>query len=114
MTGYDVCKRAFSLFGVSQEAVVCDPGAQSRVLLDIFNQLLLDLKCREVDSLSTELQAEDAQIDALVYGVAMMTALARADRAKNDLFARLYNAKRALALKEVTRIGDVLPKPAEV
>ena len=114
MTGYDVYKRALSLLSLSKEQVFRDREAENSASLEILNQLLLDLKCREVSSLSDELNISESKREALGYGIAMMTALMLGDSAKNSLFAQFYNAKRSVALSELTHISDVLPKLTEV
>ncbi len=114
MTGYDVFKRALSLLNLSGKTVFRDREAENSAVLEILNQLLLDLKCKEIASLGQTLVISDSKSEALVYGVAMMIALTVGDAAKNGLFAEVYNAKRSIALSELTHIRDVLPCVTEV
>ena len=114
MTGYDIYKRARSLLRLSKETVFFDREAENSASLEILNQLLLDLKCGEVTSLSEELKISETKKEALAYGVAMLTALTLGDGGKNSLFTQLYNAKRSMALAELTHIRDVLPTQTEV
>ncbi len=114
MTGYDIIKRAFSLLGISKETVFCNSEAENSSSLELLNQLLTDLKCKQIASLSEPLEIGERKGEALGYGIAMLMALTFGDSAKNQLFAGLYNAKRALALAEKDVIRDVLPEITEV
>jgi len=110
MTGYDVYKRTLSLSGRSDSA---EGGFSQQVLLermpDIINQICFDLKIDPIKALEDTLNANDKQIDALCYGTAMLLAVSEGESGRNQLFTQIYNAKRAAALSEMTRIEDNMP-----
>lgn len=111
MTGYDVIKRAMSLLGYS--SAEGDPAESELTALkglEIIRQLLMDLRCGGISSLSDNLDISGAQEDALCYGTAMLLALTEGDTNKNRLFAEIYNAKRGTALAEMSSVKDCLPK----
>lgn len=56
------------------------------------------------------LLSEKLLFDVMTYGVAAYIAAAKEDLAKQQLFASLYNIKRAGAKEEIS-VVDKLPKP---
>lgn len=56
------------------------------------------------------LLSEKALYDVMPYGVAAYIAAAKEDTAKTQLFAGLYNVKRA-SIKEQISVADKMPKP---
>ncbi len=111
MTGYDVIKRAIHLLGYSGEEVdTSETHGAAEKGLEIINQLLPDLNCNGIFSLLDSLEIPKAKEEALFYGAAMLLALIEGDANKNQLFAEMYNAKRATALAEISGVKDTLPK----
>ena len=89
MTGYDVIKRAMHLLGYSgQEGDPSESQGTAEKDLEIINQLLPDLNCGGILSLSDFLETTN----------------------KNHLFAEMYNAKRATALAQISGVTDTLPQ----
>ncbi len=114
MTGYDVLKRAMALLGFSEQSY--EPIGTDKINLsgkEIINQILADLKEKEIASLSDKLVLSTGKGEAIHYGVAMLLSLSEGDTAKNQAFAGIYNAKRAEALKTTERIADVIPNITE-
>ncbi len=105
MTGNEIYKRALGLLGYLNG----DTENFLKRALDIINQICLDLKIPALKRLSDTLQISNQKIDALCYGTAMLFALVEGDGAKNQLFASLYNSKRATALSCSEKIEDKLP-----
>lgn len=110
MKGFDIYKRCIVLMGYTSS----DSDAISdRTLIDrfpeIINQIAMDLKAEPIESLSEDIKLSAPKQEALCYGAAMLLALTEGDGAKNQLFAGIYNAKRAAALCETDSISDVLP-----
>ena len=111
MTGYDVIRRAFNLLGYLGDGQ--DPCTSDKTAANGFgfiNQLLSDLKCHSISSLQDSLGISSAKEEALCYGVAMLFALTEGDGNKNRIFSEIYNAKRGIALAEISGVKDVLPK----
>ena len=114
MKGFDIYKRAMLLLGYND--IVNTSSLQARFEeqgTEVISQIAADLKISDIPSLSSDINIEREQSEALMYGTAMILALTEGDSAKNRVFTELYNAKRAAALKEIGRIADVLPS-AEV
>lgn len=114
MTGYDVIKRAMHLLGYSGDAG--DPselGSTSVKGFEIIKQLLIDLKCSDISSLSEAFDISKTKEDALCYGAAMLLALTEGDADKNRIFTEIYNSKRAAALCSTECVKDCLPKVTE-
>ncbi len=110
MTGYDVIKRAINLLGYSGDGVdPCESDSTSAKGLEIIKQLLSDLRCGGISSLSDPLDISQAKEDALCYGAAMLLALTVGDAERNRLFTEIYNAKRGAALGNTARVQDRLP-----
>ena len=111
MPGYDVIKRAMHLLGYSgQEGDPSESQGTAEKDLEIINQLLPDLNCGGILSLSDFLETTKAKEEALIYGVAMLLALTEGDANKNHLFAEMYNAIRATALAQISAVTDTLPQ----
>ena len=110
MTGYDIYKRVLGLLGYLN-ANYTNGGNENflKRALDIINQICLDLNIPQINFLSDKIVADDKKLDALCYGSAMLMALVESDGAKNELFAKLYNAKRSIALSSKDSIEDKLP-----
>ncbi len=110
MKGYDLYKRVLNLLGYmySDDGITSDNLLYKRALYAI-NQILLDLGQNEIEDMNCEINLSKAQLDALVYGVAMMLSLIGGDGERNRLFANIYNAKRGGALNTVDNITDAMP-----
>ena len=109
MTGYDIYKRVLNISGYHNFA---DDSFSKQVVLekmpDIINKICFDLKIAEIKELEDIINATQKQIDALCYGTAMLLALSEGESEKNDLFTKIYNAKRAAVLCETQIIEDKL------
>ena len=112
MTGFEIYKRCLALLGYTSSD---DETVQSKTLLsrmpEIINQIALDLRLEPISSLSSKIDAEAEILDALCNGCAMLLALSEGDGGKNQLFATIYNSKRASALGGSYIKSDVLPSP---
>ncbi|MEE1238698.1 MAG: hypothetical protein UHO61_02105 [Acutalibacteraceae bacterium] len=114
MMGYNLIKRAKNLLGYSGNEGDPDEGVgQANKGLEIINQLLLDLNCEGISSLSDIIAISPAKEEALCYGTAMLLALTEGDADRNRLFTEIYNAKRATALAKTEIVKDCLPKVTE-
>lgn len=110
MTGFDVFKRCMVLLGYSPESnEVVDNKTLINRMPDIINQIALDLKIPQIFSLSEKININEAKIDALCCGCAMLLALTEGDSGKNQIFTAIYNAKRASVLSQKVKKEDVLP-----
>jgi hypothetical protein len=110
MTGHDLYKRTLSLLGYMNTDTVTPEGDNLlKRLPDILEQICLDLKIPKIKRLSDNIEANDIGCEALCYGVAMMLALVEGDGAKNEIFTKIYNSKRAAALSKIEKIQDKLP-----
>lgn len=114
MTAKGIYIRSLFLLGRIFESN--DPVADSTdnlFIIEMINQILCDLKCDSITSITDTLDLPSAKIDALSYGLAMMLALTEGDGNKNKLFSELYNSKRSAALSKLGNIIDKLPKVTE-
>lgn len=110
MTGNDIYRRVLGLMGyLDKGARVTDTANLLNRVWDIMNQMCAELGIPLVERLSDEVVATPVKLDALCYGTAMILALCEGDAAKNELFAKLYNAKRAKAMSSVSKVKDNLP-----
>lgn len=110
MTGYDIYKKCLARLGNScslNEGL--DDSGMINTALEAINQIALDLKLQEINSLSDQLNLDKKQIDALCSGVTMIIALSNGDTEKNNIYTTIYNAKRAMILADVSHIEDKLP-----
>lgn len=111
MTGIDIYKRCVALMGyTSADSEIISDHALTHRFIEIVNQAAADLKIKPIKNLLEEFCVSASKADALCYAAAMFLALSEGDEAKNQLFASLYNTKRATALAETDSISDVLPK----
>ncbi len=110
MKGYEVYKRVLNLLGYinNDDSITSDSALYKRALYAI-NQILLDLKQEEIESMNDSINIPKSSVEALIYGVAMLLALIGGDGERNRLFAELYNAKRSAALSEINTVSDVMP-----
>ena len=114
MTGFDIFRRCVVLLGYSNNAeeTVSGKALLSR-MPDIINQIALDLKIEPIVELSSKIDADKDVLDALCNGCTMLLALSEGDGAKNQLFATIYNAKRAAVLGGSYTKSDVMPTPSD-
>lgn len=110
MTGNDVYTRTLALLGYLNTSYL-NAGMDNLLkrMPDVIEQVCLDLKMPKIYRLSDEIVATEEQCDALCYGTAMIVALMEGDGEKNELFTKIYNAKRATALSRIEKIEDKLP-----
>lgn len=110
MTGNDIYKRTLALLGYLNTSMVTPSGDMLlKRIPDVMDQVCFDLRIPTIKQLSQELDATEAECDALCYGTAMIVALMEGDGAKSEIFTKIYNAKRAAVLSRVGRIEDKLP-----
>lgn len=109
MTGNDIYKRVLNLLGYLNSGGSYNNDMLLKRALDIINQICSDLKVPQINLLSDNIDADDLKLDALCYGTAMLMSLVKEDGAKNEIFTRIYNSKRATALSCKTVIEDKLP-----
>lgn len=110
MTGNELYKRVLILLGYyGNETIKTDTDYLLKRVPDIMNQICLDLKIPPLQKLSDNINANAAKTDALCYGTAMLLTLVEGDGEKNELFTKMYNAKRATALSEKEMVEDKLP-----
>ncbi len=110
MTGNELYHRVLGLLGYLDVSIV--RAGEDNLLKrapEIINQVCLDLKIPEIKTLSDNIVASNTSLDALCYGVAMIMSLVEGDGAKNQIFASIYNAKRATALSKTEKIEDKMP-----
>lgn len=110
MNGYDLYKKAKARLGAigGADEILSDTRLLERAL-ELINQIAADLKLQTVTDLTQEIVCSDTKNEALCCGTAMLLALSEGDTAKNQLYTNIYNAKRAAALGEITRVEDRLP-----
>ena len=110
MTGNELYRRVLSLLGYyGNETVKTDTNYLLKRALDVINQMCIDLKIPPIERLEQAIAADNKKLDALCYGTAMLLSLVEGDSAKNELFAKIYNAKRATALSACEKVEDKLP-----
>ena len=111
MKGYDLYKRVLNLLGYmySDDSITSDNLLYKRALYAI-NQILSDLDQNEIADMNCEIKLSKPQLDALIYGVAMLLSLIGGDGERNRLFTNLYNAKRGAVLNRVDAVTDAMPK----
>ena len=114
LKGYEVYKRVLNLLGyVNNDDTFTSDTALYKRALHVINQVLIDLKQKEIEDMNCELFISDDCREALIYGVAMMLSLIGGDGNMNHIFTEIYNSKRAAALNETSVIADTLPIPSE-
>lgn len=110
MRGNDIYKRALNLLGyLSTDSVTVGEDRLLTRAPSLINQICIDLKIDGLELLSDSISATPEKADALCYGTAMLLALSEGDGVKNQLFAEIYNAKRAKALSKTETVADNLP-----
>ncbi len=110
MTGYDIYKRASALLGYNiQNGETAEHSSLTNRLPHLINQILSELKIKEIESLYDKIDASPQKAEAIYYGTAMLIALSESDGTKNQIFADIYNAKRTSALSQTDTVLDVLP-----
>lgn len=110
MKGYEVYKRVLNLLGYmnNDDSITSDNALYKRALYAI-NQILTDLKQKEIEGMNDSIDISKVGGEALIYGVAMLLSLIGGDGERNRLFTELYNAKRSAALCEINTVSDVMP-----
>ncbi len=110
MTGNDVYIRVLNLLGYyGNESIKTNKDHFLKRFPDLMNQICLDLEIPVINKLSDRVESEGTKLDALCYGTAMLLALVEGDGAKNELFTKIYNSKRAAALATIEKVIDRLP-----
>lgn len=110
MKGSEIYKKAMLLLGYND--IIDNSSLQTRFEeqgAELISQIADDLQISGIESLSSDLEINTAQREALIYGTAMLLSLTEGDTSKNRIFAELYNAKRAAALKRTVGILNVMP-----
>ncbi len=109
MNGIEIINRAILLLGYNRNQFIDNANEFNIRALDILNNICLDLKLPSVASLNDVIHTSEIKLSAITTGVAMLLSLLIGDSNKNIIFTGLYNAKRAMSLKETGLISDVLP-----
>lgn len=110
MIGSEIYKKAMLLLGYND--IINNQSLQARFEeqgAELISQIADDLQISGIESLSSDLEINTAQREALIYGTAMLLSLVEGDSSKSRIFTELYNAKRAAALKNTAEITDVMP-----
>lgn len=111
MTGYDIYNRVCALLGYSTQEDNCTDSTTER-MTDIINQIATDLKTDSINSLNEKIKTDTKKAEAMIYGCAMMLAVATGDAGHARIFADLYNCKRSAALCSSDKREDCLPSPS--
>ncbi len=110
MKGYELYNRVLNLLGyVNNDDSITSNSALYKRALYAINQILLDLKQNEIESMNDTINIPKAHAEALIYGVTMLLALVGGDGERNRLFTNIYNSKRSAALSEVDTVLDAMP-----
>lgn len=116
MTGYDIYESAMMLLGYvrADGSLSEDEGIKQRAVFAV-NSISADIGLKTVvKNLTEELCADSRHFEVLTYGVGMLLSLSEEDREKNEIFTRIYNAKRASLKSSNGKIKDALPRIGEV
>lgn len=116
MTGYDIYESAMMLLGYvrADGSLSEDDGIKQRAIFAI-NSIAADLGLEAVSAnLTEELAADNGYFEAFTYGVGMLLSLGEEDREKNEIFTRIYNAKRATLKSGRGKIKNAMPYVCEV
>lgn len=116
MTGYDIYESAMMLLGyVSADGSLSeDEGIKQRAVFAI-NAIAADMGLKiNIKNLTEGICADNGYFEAFIYGVGMLLSLGEEDREKNEIFTRIYNAKRATVKSGSSKIRDLLPQVGEV
>lgn len=110
MNGYDVYDRAIIRLGfkATGKNEIMDAGIMGRAV-EFINQIATDLKLKQIEALSDNIDCSAELGEALCCGVAMLISLCEGDANKNVIFTALYNAKRTTVLSSKAYIEDTLP-----
>ena len=112
MTGYDIFKRVCALLGYEDFFETADES-KAISFWHILNQILSDLKLSEAETLSSVIDADQKQKEAIIYGCAMLLAGNLNDMTLANTFTQLYNGKRNGVLCETATRQDVIPTPPQ-
>ena len=112
MTGYDIFKRVCAVLGYTDFSANPD-GLTDVSFWHILNQILSDLKLPEAETLSSVIEANQKQQEAIIYGSASLFAGSFNDITLANTFTQLYNAKRSVVLCEIDTRTDVIPTPPQ-
>ncbi|MBP3706002.1 MAG: hypothetical protein J6J13_01965 [Clostridia bacterium] len=116
MTGYDIYESAMMLLGYCRfdGTIAEDEGIKKRALFAL-NEIITDLSGKtKTQTLMENLEFDNNFLEAVTYGMCMLLSLGESDREKNEVFTRIYNAKRACVKSDKHLIKDVMPKVSEV
>ena len=104
MKAIDLYKTALIMAGADadEEFIITGKGVADELFY--INKVLADLKIRPIDSLDQELNISIYTADALSAGIAYYISLRASDKERAAFLCDLYNAKRASALSNITRI----------
>lgn len=111
MTVNDIYNSVVKLLGYNNLYLsVEDNDILKKRAVEFVNRIGFDLfKMPPVNSFLEEFELAIEHEDALIYGVCMLLSLSEGDGDKNKLFTELYNAKRAEAKSQISKITDVFP-----
>ncbi len=114
MTGNEVFASASTLLGyVPTPDEITYPNRLECKAYEALVRICADLRLYTPHDLDEEIVANEAKLDALIYGVAMMLTVVEGDSASNRFFTDMYNAKRTSAKYCPRVVVDKLPKVSE-
>ena len=96
MTGYEIYRRASALLGMDDGAFGRESESFSEDSIVFINRILHDLGCPEIENPTDEIKLNTKFTEALLFGVAMMSALAVSDLTKAGEFEERYQKKPLL------------------
>lgn len=100
MTGYDIFLSALNLINHNGD-FSANNGEEILLKKSVFtiNRVLSDLTdgTLSIENIHDKIECSDAVSDALCYGVAMFLSLSEGDSNSQNVFAEIYNLKRAKA-----------------
>ena len=76
--------------------------------LSVCNRVFMDLGLPMAQSLEQTVETEPEILETLSYGVAMFICIFTGDSARQPVYTRIYNSKRAKVLSRVEKIKDVM------
>ncbi len=111
MTVNDIYNSVVKLLGYNNLYLsVEDNDILKKRAVEFVNRIGFDLfKMPPVNNFLEEFELAIEHEAALIYGVCMLLSLSEGDGDKNRLFTELYNAKRAEAKSQISKITDVFP-----
>lgn len=112
MTGYDIFKRVCLLLGYHDMAENAD-NVKITAFSGMLKQIGEDLQIEGIKNMTDSITADKKQIEALIYGCAMLFSASLNDSGCAQMYSKIYNGKRSGALSKTDIRLDVLPNPTQ-